>query len=511
MSSDDEARTDTVDLLHGYPHHQPETGSDFIESEYYMSLVYLAAVIAGVGVILLVVHAIYRICLACRSCCCRRCCCTCVERWTRGRQGRLRLLFGFTILGVCGGVLSWKAAEIELQRGVKNVGDSLDTLQQFLVHLQDVTHDMLRATGDITRAVGDVECSGSELDDYLADVDWVNQSVAEVQQIFDDMIDPVDTAEDKVRSNGKRYVKLVVPVALAAPFAVYVLFACCGLGVSKASRAPVSSSCCMNAGAIWAGAVGLPVALVVMVVLLVLSVAFADFCHVGPAAVLTADNADNQYAMYYLKCEGTNPLEYDVSALDDAVDDLGAYADDLEASGLCSGVADALDTIESATLSLQASVDEITEEVLSCAYIQPIVSDLFYDAVCDRTVSGLYRMWVIIATCGVAAYCGLLLVPWTTAALSQDPGAPDAAVELVAKDDGPAFVDEEAKEALDDYVDEPARPKKKRASRASFKKKRPSSKGPKKPPPPPPLTPLQSLCGPMALTCCDARDGDAAV
>ena len=121
--------------------------------------------------------------------------------------------------------------EIELQRGVKNVGDSLDTLQQFLVHLQDVTHDMLQATGDITRAVGDVECSGSELDDYLADVDWVNQSVAEVQQIFDDMIDPVDTAEDKVRSNGKRYVKLVVPVALAAPFAIYVLFACCALFV----------------------------------------------------------------------------------------------------------------------------------------------------------------------------------------------------------------------------------------------------------------------------------------
>ena len=43
--SDDEARTDTVDLLHSYPHHQPKTGSDFIESEYYTSLIYLPILI----------------------------------------------------------------------------------------------------------------------------------------------------------------------------------------------------------------------------------------------------------------------------------------------------------------------------------------------------------------------------------------------------------------------------------------------------------------------------------
>ena len=232
--SDDEARTDTVDLLHSYPHHQPKTGSDFIESEYYTSLIYLAAIVGGIGVILLVVHALYRICLACRSCCCRRCCCTCVERWTKGRRGRMRLLLGFTLLGVCGGVLSWKAAEVELQRGVSNVADSLDTLQDFLGHLGDVTADMLKSTGKITEAASSIECSGSELDDYLDDVSYVNASVADVAAIFDDMIDPVDTAEDQVRSNGRRYVRLVVPVALAAPFALYVLFALCGVGVSKA-------------------------------------------------------------------------------------------------------------------------------------------------------------------------------------------------------------------------------------------------------------------------------------
>ena len=146
----------------------------------------------------------------------------------------MRLLLGFTLLGVCGGVLSWKAAEVELQRGVSNVAGSLDTLQDFLGHLGDVTADMLKSTGKITEAASSIECSGSELDDYLDDVSYVNASVADVAAIFDDMIDPVDTAEDQVRSNGRRYVRLVVPVALAAPFALYVLFALCGVGVSKA-------------------------------------------------------------------------------------------------------------------------------------------------------------------------------------------------------------------------------------------------------------------------------------
>ncbi|KAH8074034.1 hypothetical protein JL721_2591 [Aureococcus anophagefferens] len=430
--SDDEARTDTVDLLHSYPHHQPKTGSDFIESEYYTSLIYLAAIVGGIGVILLVVHALYRICLACRSCCCRRCCCTCVERWTKGRRGRMRLLLGFTLLGVCGGVLSWKAAEVELQRGVSNVADSLDTLQDFLGHLGDVTADMLKSTGKITEAASSIECSGSELDDYLDDVSYVNASVADVAAIFDDMIDPVDTAEDQVRSNGRRYVRLVVPVALAAPFALYVLFALCGVGVSKASRAPVSASCCMNTGAIWAGAVGLPVALVVLVVLLVLSVAFSDFCYT------------------------------DVTSLDDAVESLATYADELEATGVCTGVADALDAIEAATEDLQASVDEITEDVLSCAYIQPIVEDLFYKALCDRTVEGLYRMWILLATCGVAAYCGLILIPWTTAALGQDADtAPETGVELAEKGGDDVDVDEEAKAVDADVYAEAPSPKKK--------------------------------------------------
>mgnify|MGYP007048847964 CR=1 FL=1 len=46
-----------------------------------------------------------------------------------------------------------------------------------------------------------------------------------------------------------------------------------------------------------------------------LSVGISDFCYIGPQRVMTADNADNAYVAYYLRCEGENPLDYDVSAL----------------------------------------------------------------------------------------------------------------------------------------------------------------------------------------------------
>ena len=58
-------------------------------------------------------------------------------------------------------------------------------------------------------------------------------------------------------------------------------------------------------------------------------------------------------------------------------------------------------------------------QVLSCTYIQPIMSNVFYEGVCDKTVSGLYRIWVVVVAAGVATYAGLLVVPFATAAFRQ--------------------------------------------------------------------------------------------
>ena len=428
-----------------------------MESEYLNGLLTLAVVVGGIGLILLVLHALYRICLACRHCCCRKCCCTCVERLTKDRVGRMRGLFLFTLLGATASVLSYQAAEVELQRGVKNVADSIDTLGDLLERLKDITTSMLEDTGKITQAASTIDCGQDEdLSEFFEEVSYVNETTASVADIFDDMIDPVDDAEKVVRKHGKRWVELIVPLAVAAPFALYVFVAGCGLGISKATQAPRTASCCLNTGAIWSGSIGIPVALVVFVVLFILSIVLSDFCFLGPAAVLTADNDNNQYIAYYVKCEGTNPLEVDVSSMDDAVDELSAYSEELEATGACTGVEAAFADIDEALESLQDSVTEITNEVLSCESIQPIVEDLFYDGICDNTVEGLYRMWVVLAACGFTTYAGLLLMPFTTAALHQqggdtqladdDGGHYDAAnnIELAGFKDGAKVVDDVA-------------------------------------------------------------------
>ena len=165
---------------------------------------------------------------------------------------------------------------------------------------------------------------------------------------------------------------------------------------ANADRAylPTTAACLLNTGAIWTAIVGLPAGVAVLAIALVLSVAISDFCYIGPQAVLTAKNDDNQYVAYYLRCEGSNPLEMDVSALDDAVDALSKYADELEATGACDGVSDALDAIDESIEVLEDSIEAMTNDILTCENISPLVGDLFYDAVCDKTVQGLYDLWV---------------------------------------------------------------------------------------------------------------------
>ncbi|KAH8073149.1 hypothetical protein JL721_3128 [Aureococcus anophagefferens] len=252
---------------------------------------------------------------------------------------------------------------------------------------------MVRSTGTITRATKDVTCSGEELDTFVGDV-------------------------AVVRSRGRFWVTLGVRLVTFGPSIVYVFpmfFGLLGEGRCKSCAIAV-----VEGGACCSSCIGLPVGLALFAVLFVLSIGLADFCFLGPAAVLTGGNEDNRYLAYYLRCEGSNPISVDVDAMANAVDELDEYADELELAGVCTGLDAAASDIDGAIGDLQDVVDEITEDVLSCRYIQPIVGDLFYDAVCDRTVEGsrrrLYRVWVVVLASGAAALCGLFVAPLATAA-----------------------------------------------------------------------------------------------
>ncbi|KAH8069083.1 hypothetical protein JL721_6294 [Aureococcus anophagefferens] len=263
---------------------------------------------------------------------------------------------------------------------------------------------MVRSTGTITRATKDVTCSGEELDKFVGDVAVVNATIGRVSDVFDAMIDPVRRVEDQVRSRGRFWVTLGVRLVTFGPSIVYVFpmfFGLLGEGRCKSCAIAV-----VEGGACCSSCIGLPVGLALFAVLF-----------------------------------GSNPISVDVDAMANAVDELDEYADELELAGVCTGLDAAASDIDGAIGDLQDVVDEITEDVLSCRYIQPIVGDLFYDAVCDRTVEGsrrrpattfetfdretkssptrvvgLYRVWVVVLASGAAALCGLFVAPLATAA-----------------------------------------------------------------------------------------------
>ena len=123
--------------------------------------------------------------------------------------------------------------------------------------------------------------------------------------------------------------------------------------------------------------------------------------------------------------------------MSDAVDSLEQYTKDLEALGVCTGLDSAVATIGESLDTLEDSVDEITDEVLSCKYIQPIMGDVVYDGLCDSLVEGLYRVWAVVVAAGFVTYFALLLVPFTIAAFDQegkvaptDPPPPKEAVPI---------------------------------------------------------------------------------
>ena len=435
MGLDEEARTDTVEMLRGYSPHDDDDPMSWGEKAYRDDILVLAITVAVIGAGLLLLHHVYRCVLCCRACCCKKHCCSCVETCTKGKATRHRVFLLVSLLALGCSVASYSSGEAELQDAVTHTGDSLETLGDLLEHLMDITKDMAESTGQISRAVGTVTCSGNELDVFVADVADVNATVAEVEDIFDTMIGPVDDAERVVRSQGRRYVAIVVPALAIAPFSLYFLLTCLGLAFSKCSKGCAKT--CLNLGSAFAGGVGLPAALAIFGVLFVVSIVIADFCYLGPSAVLLGEGENNKYLAYYLNCEGPNPLSVDVSAMDDAVDALDDYAQELEALGVCTGLTPALETIDDALVDLKGSVTEITEEVLSCDYISPIVTKVVYDGLCDSLVEGLYRVWAVVVAAGFVTYFALLLVPFTIAAFDQegkvaptDPPPPKEAVPI---------------------------------------------------------------------------------
>ena len=406
--AEEKGRSSEVKLLHGLPGHDPASdGDEATTTKYVRSVLTLGAMGAIAGVLLLVCHGCYRGCL------CARWCFGC-GAWSRIRAqtGKIRIWRGVliftmtvTILMLVG--LAYPAYE-EMLGAVDDVSDGLEALKKLLEDLRENIAQMLTATSTLTTSLSDdLTCPvDDDFGDYLGEITDLDDTLASLDDAFDDALDPLDNFRDQVRKKGKNYVKKF-PLLVGGPFILCFIF-----GISaflKAGRCPSLAAIEMNCMSFWAGLVTLPFGLVILTILFVSSLLISDVCYLGPASVLLAQTDKNEFLAFYLTCEGHHPYRYDINNATSAVTDLASV--DLSACGPSS----TLDTIDTALSQLRLNVDDIANTTLSCTLFEPVLDAIVYDALCHKTVKALFFSWLALGSSGISTLVLLFLVPCITA------------------------------------------------------------------------------------------------
>jgi len=242
------------------------------------------------GLFLLIFHALYRCCIQCRNCCCKGKCCNCIDKQTAGHATAYKFVLLFFIVALSASLMSYTAGELEIQQArpgavprrapgksslrkassqaIKNIGDALEKLGDLLERLQEICKDMGRSTAAISQSLAAISCPGGVdvgINEFAnqakarvgsrgrrpgarrrtayggrnrwrrgryarpSQVADTNSTIATVDGIFDDMIDPIDEMEKQVRTKGARYASIIIPAIVAVPFSIYLGLAILGL------------------------------------------------------------------------------------------------------------------------------------------------------------------------------------------------------------------------------------------------------------------------------------------
>jgi hypothetical protein len=457
-TTDDAQKTDTVELLWEMGP-KPELDEWGEQNPYGQELAELVFVCTGVGLGLLIFYALYRCCLSCRACCCKEKMCTCVETKTKGKGAAFRLVLIFLLLGTLASLLSYSRGQVLIVDAVDSVAKSIGKVSSVVGSLQAIVGSCSTSVGNVTHAIKAIECGEWVPDDVetdaifnetlkmLAEVNAtlsaLTPGLANFKETADDLEEELTASPSGVEPwNGKGrvqyWLEVGIPAFVSAPFVIFIVLSFLGL-LFSCCKCKRPTACCLNLGACWAGGPGLTMALVIFVALFVVSITMADFCYLGPAAVLTERAEGNEYAGYYLSgCVGENPLGKEVEAVAAAVADVDtAGLDELAAlppcaningvevcppggEPLCTGVDAATAALNASKLVLDQAVLDLKRDVLNCSVFEPIIEHAFYDGVCDEAVEGLYSIWAVVVAAGVCTYMTLLVLPFATAAFAQD-------------------------------------------------------------------------------------------
>jgi len=129
---------------------------------------------------------------------------------------------------------------------------------------------------------------------------------------------------------------------------------------------------------------------------LTLSVLFADFCYAGPNDSIQ-DMSDKIFpeeaanvVSFYMTCTGTNPLEIHLNKTINALAVIGNETDYFYERFDCT--AGAMATLHSTVALAEDTTSEMSDKQ-SCATINDHYFNMVDEALCNKTISGLFELW----------------------------------------------------------------------------------------------------------------------
>merc|ERR1719421_2504004 len=189
------------------------------EGSYDVDMATLMITVIAIGVVLLLIHACFRLGLCCKHLACKgkpiqkKCC---------SRQALiLKIALALVLAGVVLSLLMYTAGSDKIGAAVDEVADSMKQLEVILGRLQQILGNMVTSVTDMTVGVNGIACDANAMllankedptSDVVADLAKTNTTIAKMKQSIYDMKSDVEKYRERAEDPQ---VKAMISYAIA--------------------------------------------------------------------------------------------------------------------------------------------------------------------------------------------------------------------------------------------------------------------------------------------------------
>jgi len=395
-----------------------------------------AAVIGVLSVIFFSFRCIYKTCVCCcRLCGCRKCCCRDKKDAVAGEDPEKKrcclcrrkprtftCLFAFsTLVVICGvvfgffmnkkvteGVVEIRDALNSIDDNNDNVIDSLTGVNSSLTAFKKDADTFATSYKAVSSGNGDTDIDNavSQIGTYVdASVSFIGEGIDQ----FGDASISEDLEETKDFDDMREYAQLGVLIALCMPYFFVLLTLFFG---------GLQNSCFLSFIVVYSAIIGF-IGWVVTAVETGASAAVSDLCYAPDeylnrtATTIDEDGMLGELVMFYVNCDGTNPLQAEldssIDAMTDSVAELGKLEDEidlLEAGGIATAaqvqdLRDKLAALNTSNTALTTSAQVLSQTVFTCNAIHNVYVDAL-NGLCDSGLTGLAALALVQ---GLESFC----------------------------------------------------------------------------------------------------------